>query len=695
MHAEGEDIVFSLDPWRQRPNSSPPDNRYQPHRHREQRRRSPSSQHRSRPEARVTNDDELSQAASTEFDRRRERVTEQTRRDAMQAANSTQVGASSPTFQMPGFMTPPQAVHQPYIGIPIPPALVPSQRTSDNTNALFQLYEAQHRMIATRTAAPTMHRPHVIRHNLPISSAAASSAAPIASVTTPTPPPSNSFENFHQAVTAMEQFRQRERENRQQSATASVAASAQLAQVIGQMQQPQTVQQYQPQDPLTASQIPQTSQAPPPAPSADEVMRDAERRIEEEWRNPAVSDVMANIRPFRYVDDFAFAMPISPQPGTPPPGPGMDLARIQTDEVIPHFYDGVDDACTICSEPFEHGERVCRLACRHMFHAQCWEDFQRHHLGSLESIQHVRPDCPNCRGSGTLIAIWKYITTDTTQMVDGIPVANELDRFAAAHTLGTPTSTPPHSPRQNSESSVAQSMFPTTQLLDATTDQRSLGAVSSLNYHVDTRLADGRHAMVIDIGSVGNLCGDQWAKYVAKEAAKNGETPSYVRRPKPLQVRGVGTGSQECPFDCKLPISLKKDGEDKAVRGTITLPSIPHSMVPGLMGLKAMEDNRTILDITTGKMYFCGPGNYDLLAALPSGTDVFQMEKAPSGHLVLPCCEYKRPAQGNETLTLWSRNSQTASTAPVPRTVPPPPSAPPSLPASVLQPQTPAGLPQH
>ena len=44
------------------------------------------------------------------------------------------------------------------------------------------------------------------------------------------------------------------------------------------------------------------------------------------------------------------------------------------------------------------------------------------------------------------------------------------------------------------------------------------------------------------------------------------------------------------------------------------------------------------------KMYFAGPGDYDLNRGLPPGTDCFQCELAPSGHMVIPCCEY-----GNET----------------------------------------------
>ena len=54
------------------------------------------------------------------------------------------------------------------------------------------------------------------------------------------------------------------------------------------------------------------------------------------------------------------------------------------------------------------------------------------------------------------------------------------------------------------------------------------------------------------------------------------------------------------------------------------------------------------------KMYFTGPGDYELSRALPPGTDCFQCELGPSGHMVIPCCEYgDKPKQhDNGELTL-------------------------------------------
>ena len=58
--------------------------------------------------------------------------------------------------------------------------------------------------------------------------------------------------------------------------------------------------------------------------------------------------------------------------------------------------------------------------------------------------------------------------------------------------------------------------------------------------------------------------------------------------------------------------------------------------------------------------HFCGPGDYDLEAMLPPGTDTFQMREAPSGHLLLPCTHYKEidSQQMKGSLTLDKNQSR-------------------------------------
>ena len=222
---------------------------------------------------------------------------------------------------------------------------------------------------------------------------------------------------------------------------------------------------------------------------------------------------------------------------------------------------------------------------------------------------------------------------------------------------------------------------------------------SPICYHIQTRLPDGRQSIIIDPGSVGNLCGDQWAKQVATEAAKNGYRSSYVQRSKPLQVSGVGNGSQSCVYDCQLPLGLNQSGDNMRTDGKITIPSVQHSDLPGLLGLQALKQNRAVWDFVTNTLYFMGPGDYKLENALPTGTDSYQLVTAPSGHSVLPCCEYSSDSKTAEhTLTLMSRRGASSWTGPVRHGIPPAPSSPPVLPASsgrsdILHPP-PAGVPR-
>ena len=160
-------------------------------------------------------------------------------------------------------------------------------------------------------------------------------------------------------------------------------------------------------------------------------------------------------------------------------------------------------------------------------------------------------------------------------------------------------------------------------------------------YPSQTRLEYGRPSIIIDPGSVGNLCGDKWAKEVAHMAKANGRKPAHRLRERALQVSGVGNGSQQCHYDCALPVAIRPVGGQKLQDAVLNIPAVQDSDLPGLMGLTALKNKRAILDSNTLTLYFCGSLNYDLDKSLPSDTDRYKLETALAGHLVLPCCEYK------------------------------------------------------
>eukprot|EP00969_Alexandrium_andersonii_P361284 15457215-Alexandrium_andersonii.AAC.1 len=87
---------------------------------------------------------------------------------------------------------------------------------------------------------------------------------------------------------------------------------------------------------------------------------------------------------------------------------------------------------------------------------------------------------------------------------------------------------------------VAQAAARTTQTqLNPATEDSSVDHSREHAYHVETHLPNGKPALLLDVGSVGNLAGDEWARQQAAAALKAGQQPTQRRREHPLNVRGV------------------------------------------------------------------------------------------------------------------------------------------------------------
>jgi len=65
------------------------------------------------------------------------------------------------------------------------------------------------------------------------------------------------------------------------------------------------------------------------------------------------------------------------------------LQAQEEEEPIPHYYEGTDTDCSICRCQLGHGERVCRLGCRHVFPHSMLEQPPRASEGRT---------CPNRQG---------------------------------------------------------------------------------------------------------------------------------------------------------------------------------------------------------------------------------------------------------------------------------------------------------
>ena len=62
--------------------------------------------------------------------------------------------------------------------------------------------------------------------------------------------------------------------------------------------------------------------------------------------------------------------------------------------------------------------------------------------------------------------------------------------------------------------------------------------------------------------------------------------------------------------------------------------------LPGLLGLRSLEQQRAILDTGGRTLIFPGPGDVEI--SLPPGSVRVPLEKAPSGHLVMVIDEYHK-----------------------------------------------------
>ena len=103
----------------------------------------------------------------------------------------------------------------------------------------------------------------------------------------------------------------------------------------------------------------------------------------------------------------------------------------------------------------------------------------------------------------------------------------------------------------------------------------------------------------------------------------------------------MGNGSQACKFKMSLPVALPSvDGTSASLHDLVT-PIVEGTgeELPGLLGLRTLEQNRAILDVGGRCLIFPGPGKIEY--KLPPGSLTIPLEKAPSGHLCMVVDAYK------------------------------------------------------
>ena len=177
-------------------------------------------------------------------------------------------------------------------------------------------------------------------------------------------------------------------------------------------------------------------------------------------------------------------------------------------------------------------------------------------------------------------------------------------------------------------------------------------------YLVKTRMKNHRgEGLLVDPGSPSNLCGDEWVKRQAAQARAFGMQEEYAKLQEPLEVGGIGTGSQSATSEVRLPIALTN-----GKLSSYAAPMLPNSSTPALLGQRTLKETRSLIDCYNKKLIHVGVGGYKI--ELSPGSESYDLEESHAGHLMLPCSEFEK-LQKNGHFMMSQRSQGNGSNQPL------------------------------
>ena len=193
-----------------------------------------------------------------------------------------------------------------------------------------------------------------------------------------------------------------------------------------------------------------------------------------------------------------------------------------------------------------------RLNCRHIMHANCMSEYTAHVLAKNQMFDRPTADCPQCCGSGEILATYSYVGENTFRVAeDNTSERSARSEGSRSPTVPRPAGLPSESPASSSRHAPQYPWWPVSFPIE--TDEAEMFA-----YHAATRLTDGRHGLLIDPGAWNNLAGENWIKEVAKKALDHGHEPRQNRMKQPFTVKGVGKGTNAAEWEVQLPIAISE-----------------------------------------------------------------------------------------------------------------------------------------
>ena len=120
-------------------------------------------------------------------------------------------------------------------------------------------------------------------------------------------------------------------------------------------------------------------------------------------------------------------------------------------------------------------------------------------------------------------------------------------------------------------------------------------------------------------------------------AQAHGLQVKYRDVPRILQVEGVGHGVNEARQIADVPIAVLDE------LGEFQTPVVENSSLPALWGIESQHRRRVVIDTGGECCIFPGPAGFKMV--LSPGSKVAKMERAISGHMMLPCSDFSRVGQ--------------------------------------------------
>ena len=186
-------------------------------------------------------------------------------------------------------------------------------------------------------------------------------------------------------------------------------------------------------------------------------------------------------------------------------------------------------------------------------------------------------------------------------------------------------------------------------------------------YHPDqsyanTRLPQNQLGIMLDTGAWTNIAGTNVARQLAAAASKAKLEVKQTKMSKPLQVAGIGNGIHVCNYEASIQICAQEADETSPGIHRYEVPILdsassaePAAQIPAILGLKSMEAMKAVIETRPEGpcLTVPGPGGYEITWA--PGARRFNLQKAPSGHLVIPMQEFSRVQQAAKTGTSISQ----------------------------------------